>query len=234
MATTRLPAFATPTSLDLRGLQQIINNIREGLQALDARITQVAAQAGQTTFNRNNDGQVLAALQNQLATLRAQVNTLLGAPAEPSSAPPLSLVMIAGDDGEPGDDGVPGAAVSPDALPGAPTFVAFPAALALGGHRAVRLLAGEAIYADNAVVADANVVLGITQGAVGAGALTRIQTGGLMVEPSWAWTVDEPVFVGGSGVLVQPSPASGFSLIVGVATSPTQILIGARTPLVLI
>lgn len=106
--------------------------------------------------------------------------------------------------------------------------------MALGGHRAVRLLAGQAIYADNAVVNDANIVLGITQGAVAAGALAQIQSSGLMTEPSWTWTADAPVFVGTNGTLVQPAPVTGFSLVVGVATSATQIHIGARTPLVLL
>lgn len=229
---TRLPAFATPTSLDLRGLQQIINNIREGQQALDARITLVAKQAGQTTFNQGNDGAVLAGLQQQLATLRAQLDTLVTAPTDTTTST-QSLVAIPGDDGEAGDDALMLAA---DAAPldGSTVVVEFPAAVPLGGNRAVRLLAGEVIYADNAVVEDANVVLGITQGAVSAGELARIQIGGLMTEPSWAWTADEPVFVGSNGGLVQPSPASVFSLVIGVATSATQILIGARTPLVLV
>lgn len=233
MATTpsaRLPAFATPTSLDLRGLQLVVNNIREGMQALDARITLVGQQAGQTTLNQGNDKAVLASLQNQLATLRAQL-AALPPPGDASAAPLLSLVMIPGDDGEPGEDGMPGRAAESSS---GPEVVEFAAAVALGGHRAVRLLAGEAIYADNAVVEDANVVLGITQGAVGAGDLAPIQTGGLMTEPSWTWTPDAPVFVGANGVLVQPSPITGFSLVVGVATSATQIHIGARTPLVLL
>ncbi|MDN6885278.1 hypothetical protein QMO14_16860 [Variovorax sp. CAN2819] len=123
----------------------------------------------------------------------------------------------------------------PPGVPGAmgEAYVEFPAAVPLGGHRAVRLLGGEAIYADHTVVADANVVLGITRGAAAAGALAQIQFGGLMTEPSWAWTPDQPVFVGLAGVLTQTPPTSGFSLIVGIATLPTQILIGAKAPIVL-
>lgn len=133
-----------------------------------------------------------------------------------------TILIDAGTQGPPGPPGELGAA-----------FVEFPAAIDLGGHRAVRLLAGEAIYADHASIIDANVVLGITRGAAAAGAVAQIQFGGLMTEPSWSWTPDLPVFVGVAGVLTQTPPASGFSLIVGIATRPIQILIGAKLPIVL-
>lgn len=113
------------------------------------------------------------------------------------------------------------------------SYVEFPAAVPLGGNRVARVLGGLAVYADHATVADANLVLGITRGAVAAGALAQIQTGGLMTESSWAWTPDLPVFVGPVGTLTQTAPLSGFNLIVGIATSPTQIYIGAKTPIVL-
>lgn len=135
--------------------------------------------------------------------------------------PEITLLDV-GTQGPPGTPGELGAA-----------YVEFPAAVALGGHRAVRLQAGEAIYADNTVLADANVVLGITRGAAAAGALAQIQFGGLMTEPSWAWTPDLPVFCAAAGALTQTPPITGFSLIVGIATRPTQILIGAKSPIVL-
>lgn len=113
------------------------------------------------------------------------------------------------------------------------SYVEFPAAAPLGGHRAVRLVLGQAVYADSAEVADANLVLGITRGAVVAGALAQIQTAGLMSESSWAWTPDQPVFVGAAGTLTQAPPAAGFSLVIGIATGPTQIHIGAKSPIVL-
>ena len=135
---------------------------------------------------------------------------------------PEIVLLDVGTQGPPGPPGEMGAA-----------YVEFPAAVPLGGHRVVRVLAGEAIYADHTTVADANLVLGITRGAVVGGALAQIQTGGLMTEVSWAWTPDAPVFVGAAGVLTQTAPLAGFNLIVGVATSPTQIFIGARMPIVL-
>jgi hypothetical protein len=68
---------------------------------------------------------------------------------------------------------------------------------------------------------------------VAAGALAQIQTGGLMSEGSWSWIPDLPVFVGAAGTLTQVAPLAGFNLIVGIATSSTQIFIGAKSPIVL-
>lgn len=135
----------------------------------------------------------------------------------------LEITLLdVGTQGPPGPPGELGAA-----------YVEFPAAVPLGGNRVARVLGGQAVYADHATLADANLVLGITRGAVAAGALAQIQTGGLMTEPSWAWTPDLPVFVGPVGTLTQAAPLAGFNLIVGIATSPTQIYIGARMPIVL-
>lgn len=135
---------------------------------------------------------------------------------------PEITVLDIGTQGPPGPAGEMGAA-----------YVEFPAAVPLGGHRAVRVLAGEAVYADSSTVADANLVLGITRGAVAEGALAQIQTAGLMTEVSWSWTPDAPVFVGTNGTPTQTPPLAGFNLIVGIATSPTQIFIGAKSPIVL-
>lgn len=128
-------------------------------------------------------------------------------------------------EGQQGPPGPPGAAGT--------AYISLQSVNALGGHRAVRLAASVLIYADNTDVAGANALLGLTLGAVGEGGTANIQTSGLLTEPSWNWTADQPVFVGANGVPVQPSPATGYSLVLGVATSPTQIFIGARTPIIL-
>ena len=139
--------------------------------------------------------------------------------------PPPELVSTRGPKGDRGPQGLPGSAGS--------GYVEFPAAVALGGHRAVRLQAGQAIYASSDAAADANLVLGLTLGAVDANGTAQIQTSGVMDEPSWAWTADLPVFCGVAGVLTQVPPTTGFSLIVGTAVTPTSIFIGAKSPIVL-
>lgn len=138
------------------------------------------------------------------------------------SREPEIMLLDVGTQGPPGPPGEVGQ-----------SYVEFPAAVPLGGNRVARVLGGLAVYADHATVADANLVLGITRGAVAAGALAQIQTGGLMTESSWSWAPDLPVFVGPVGTLTQTAPTAGFNLIVGIATSPTQIFIGAKTPIVL-
>lgn len=137
----------------------------------------------------------------------------------------LTVLLDAAPQGPPGMAG--------DAGEAGALYVYFPAAVPVGGHRAVRLLAGEVVYADNSTVADANLVLGITVGAAVQGALVQIQTGGLMTEPSWAWTPDQPIFLGSDGGLTQVVPAAGFSLILALAISMTQVLILLKSPLVL-
>lgn len=128
--------------------------------------------------------------------------------------------------GPPGPPGLNGSSAS------AP-YITFLADGPLGGNRAVRLVAGLARYASSSALADAGLVLGITQGAAVSGAPVQIQTSGLMTEPSWTWTADQPVFCGTNGTLTQTAPTAGFDLILGVALSAIQIHIGARMPIAL-
>jgi len=134
----------------------------------------------------------------------------------------LTILRECGEQGPPGPAGQPGEA-----------SVQFPAGEAIGGHRAVRLIAGRVYYADNTELTGANVLLGVSKGAAVEDALVTIQTLGLMTEPSWAWAPDQPVFVGVNGLLTQAVPVAGFSLMVGFATSPTQIFIGLKMPIIL-
>lgn len=134
-----------------------------------------------------------------------------------------ALVLEIGIQGPPGLNGS-----SADA-----PFITFPASGPIGGNRAVRLTAGLASYASSSVLPDANLVLGISRGAAASGASVQIQTSGIMTEPSWAWTADLPVYCSTNGTLTQLAPASGFSLIMGIALSTTQIHIGAGMPIAL-
>lgn len=100
------------------------------------------------------------------------------------------------------------------------------AATDLGGHRVVRLNAdGQAAYADCYNLADASAVAGITIGAVILGDNAIIQTEGELIEPSWNWNIDLPVFLGALGQLTQTPPLSGFKLCVGTPLSPNRLLI---------
>lgn len=125
-----------------------------------------------------------------------------------------------GEQGEKGEPGVPGGVV-----------VEYPAGHVMSGHRIVVLENGEAVYADRTVAAHANKILGMTTGAVIEHEIATIQTGGELTEPSWAWTLDIPVWLGTNGLLTQTVPTTGFSLIVGFPITATKIFIDIREPI---
>ena len=114
------------------------------------------------------------------------------------------------------------------------TVVEHIAAYALSGHRVVVLDADQrAIYADRTDATHASKVLGLTTSAVSGGERVRIQTYGELTEPSWAWTLDEPVFVGVSGQLTQTPPVAGFSQAIGFPISPTTLFINLGESIIL-
>lgn len=124
-------------------------------------------------------------------------------------------IVTVGEAGPAGADGVDGGAE-----------ITKTATVALGGHRAVVPDAvGGVIYADSSTLTHRDKVLGITTGAVSAGASATIRTYGELTEPSWAWTLDEPVFLGLTGLLTQTPPSSGFVQRVGFPTAATKLFI---------
>lgn len=127
--------------------------------------------------------------------------------------------------GEQGIQGLPG--------PAGATVVQYEAAIPIGGHRVVVLESSLVVYADSSVAAHANKILGLSIGAVDAGGMASIQTGGEIEEPSWAWQPDFPIFLGINGLLTQTVPEAGFSLIVGFPITTTRIFINLREPLIL-
>jgi hypothetical protein len=125
----------------------------------------------------------------------------------------------------------------PQGLTGAPggTAVTATAGEAIGGNRAVLLdAAGLAWYADRTTPAHLGRLAGITQGAASLGAAVTLVSYGLMVEPSWAWTPDTPVYLGTAGLLTQTTPTSGFLQIIGIALSATTLFINPREPLAIV
>lgn len=149
------------------------------------------------------------------------------APEDVLLEPVETVVLLeAAQQGPPGPPGAPGQA--------GVSYVTFLASGPLGGHRAVRAtFARHAQYSDNDDVAGAASVLGITLHAADAEAPVNVAASGEIVEPSWAWAVDAPIFVGGAGVLTQVPPTTGFQLVVGVATSPTSMLVSIKQPIIL-
>lgn len=109
-----------------------------------------------------------------------------------------------------------------------------PAAGPISGHRALAATGdGHVRYASSAVLTDAHAVLGISLNAAADGAMVSIQHGGQIVEPSWNWTPQQPIFCGENGVLTQTAPTAGFVLIIATALSPTAIAVGIKQPIVI-
>jgi hypothetical protein len=113
--------------------------------------------------------------------------------------------------------------------------VDLPCVVATSGHRAMCGTGdGHVRYASSADVADANAVIGISLHAADAGAMVSIQYAGTLVEPTWNWLPQLPIFCGVAGVLTQTPPAAGFCLILGVATAPTAIAVSIKQPVIII
>ena len=164
---------------------------------------------------------VIADRQCQPVIVTRGGSAVVVAPSETSK-----VVTAAGRQGLPGPPGQPGQA--------GVSYVTFLASGAIGGHRVVRaMFARHAQYADHNDVAGASSILGITLHAAEAEAPINVAATGEIFEPSWAWVVDAPIFVGVAGVLTQAPPSTGFQLVVGVATSPTSMLVGIKQPIIL-
>lgn len=104
-------------------------------------------------------------------------------------------------------------------------------AVALSGQRVVKVSAdGKAAYPDVAAADDADLLLGVTTGAVAQGDQATIQTRGEMQEGGWAWTLG-PVFCGANGALTQAPPAGAWIRQVGVAVAADRIIIDMRPPI---
>jgi hypothetical protein len=113
-------------------------------------------------------------------------------------------------------------------------FVSYPAAVNLSGQRMVRLdSAGELVYAENTDLADAERVLGMTVGAVNTGDIAQVIRSGVVVEPTWNWTLGQPIFLSTTGLLTQTPPAAGFVLQVAFPISSTSVFIDIKQALIL-
>ena len=101
------------------------------------------------------------------------------------------------------------------------------ASVDLNGHRAVAVSGAGLVYADSSNQAHIGLVIGITTGAVLAGQSVNVLTAGEVTEPTWSWSLGN-VYVGVNGLLTQTAPTVGFIQIIGIATSPTTLLVAPK------
>lgn len=113
------------------------------------------------------------------------------------------------------------------------TYLYMTAGMILSGHRVVCNSDIGLVYASASTVASASSIIGITTGAVLNGALAEVQIASTLEEPSWTWTINDPIFVGDNGLLTQIPPTSGYVCIIGFAVSSTKILIDKQAPILL-
>lgn len=87
---------------------------------------------------------------------------------------------------------------------------------------------GEAVYASNATLADAQVV-GITLGAASSSQQVGVKTFGPMSDANWGWTKGA-VYLGTNGQLTQTAPTGGAVIVqVGRALTATQLFVDVDT-----
>jgi hypothetical protein len=175
------------------------------------------------TIQTEKNNTVVLTVPQSLVVTETQLETVVSSGGYQGIQGPQGLQGIQGEPGPAGESGV---------------VIVAPAGLNLSGHRAVVLNnLGEAIYADNNTVLHATKFAGITQGAVNTGSSATLQQFGEITEPTWTWTVDQPIYLGTNGLLTQTvptAPSAKFSLIIGVAQSATKIFLNPMPPIFII
>jgi hypothetical protein len=100
----------------------------------------------------------------------------------------------------------------------------------IGGNRAVTTnSSGQLVYAQTT----STHIIGISKAATTAGEVCEVQTLDVMLEPSWAFTVNMPVFATDNGLLTQVAPETGNLHILGYAITPTKLFIDKQLPITL-
>lgn len=95
----------------------------------------------------------------------------------------------------------------------------------ISGHRAVKIVAGLAQYADKDDLFAAESVLGITTNSALIGEDLVVVTFGEIQEGSWAWTQNLPIYLGDTGLLTQTPPLVGAAVELGIAIASDTILV---------
>jgi hypothetical protein len=108
------------------------------------------------------------------------------------------------------------------------------AGAAIGGHRVITSNSlGQAILASSDNLDHAHKILGLSSGAVSAGARLRIANKEMLEEPTWQWIAGQPLFLSPSGVMAHAPPPAGFILRCGVAITATRAYIDIHQPILL-
>jgi len=117
-------------------------------------------------------------------------------------------------------------------LTGLEAAFSLPAAIALSGHRAIQVQTdGTAIYAEPE---SAWAYVGISTHSAEAGAQVTVALRDTITELTWSWVPGKPVYYGPSGILTQTVPDAVALTCIGLAITPTSLLIQRDTPVFLL
>lgn len=99
------------------------------------------------------------------------------------------------------------------------------AGTAIGGHRAVKVVAGLLQYASKDDNPSAESVYGITINAGNIGDPIDVVLSGEIQEASWSWTQNLPIYLSTSGQLTQTAPTTGAVVELGIAVTSDTMLV---------
>ena len=91
--------------------------------------------------------------------------------------------------------------------------------------------AGLVWLADAAEAGEVFTLLGVTTTAADAYQQVLVQRLGAIDDAAWSWTPGVRVYLGAAGQLTQTPPATGFDVLIGVALSPTRLLLNIQDPI---
>jgi hypothetical protein len=102
----------------------------------------------------------------------------------------------------------------------------------LSANMVIAMQGGLPTLADSSTLADAGAVAGVSTGSATAGNPITIQFAGALTYNGWTWG-NGFVFLGTQGGLTQTPPVNGFVQIIGIAISPTTLLVQPQPPVIL-
>lgn len=139
--------------------------------------------------------------------------------------PEQELVLLSEcQQGPPGPPGIPG--------PAGGQVLQRKAGMAISALVAVyEDLLGEVWPADPDVESDVLALLGVTVSAAQAGQPINVQRMGHIDDDSWQWHPKGRIFLDQEGRLTQQVPQSGYDVLIGVALSPTRLLLNIQDPI---
>ncbi|MGL5074346.1 MAG: hypothetical protein ACRDBG_00700 [Waterburya sp.] len=123
---------------------------------------------------------------------------------------------------------------APGSVSGGGNSVEHIAAIALSGNRAVYVESDGLRYADSSLPLTAVNCIGLTKNATSAGSLSIVQIQDLITEPSWNWIPGKKVYLSTLGNLTQVPPLTGVQVQIGIAKSPTSLIVEIQPGITLI